>query len=170
MLEDNNEYIQYTEAMERTVSRIDQCLHHSDDPVAIIMDVLKAVTEFYDGDWAGVLDADFTMKIWSMLWWYNRRTDTMSPNSFSEIEEGSHLTRWIDALIKGTPIVIEDVSELQTTFPAELKRLTKIPPSISATRRSGAAASGIGSIRENIPSSSCRSRMSNAIPGKRPTI
>lgn len=123
MLEDHNEYIQYTEAMEHTVSRIDQCLHHSDDPVEIIMDVLKAVTEFYDGDWAGVLDADFTMKIWSMLWWYNRRTGTMSPNSFSEIEEGSHLTRWIDALIKGTPIVIEDVSELLTTFPAEYSLL-----------------------------------------------
>lgn len=45
---------------------MEQRLHNSDDPEEIILDVLKAAASFYDGDWAGILDANLTMKIWSI--------------------------------------------------------------------------------------------------------
>ena len=113
------EYINYSQAVEQTLSQIEQRLHNSDDPEAIIMDVLRAAAEFYDGDWAGNLDADLTMKIWSMLWWYNRKTGDMSPNHFDDIEEGENLVRWINALIHGNPIIISDTETLADICPAE---------------------------------------------------
>lgn len=105
--------------MEHTLSQLESQLHNSDDPEAIIMDVLKAAAVFYDGDWAGILDADLTMKIWSTLWWYNRKTGDMSPNRFQDIEEGENLIRWIDALIHGDPMTITDTEALAVDYPAE---------------------------------------------------
>ena len=113
------EYSQYAQEVEQTLSQMEQRLHNSDDPERIIMDVLKAAAEFYDGDWAGILDADLTMKIWSMLWWYNRKTGDMSPNRFKDIEEGENLVRWIEALIHGNPVLIPDTEALAADYPAE---------------------------------------------------
>lgn len=62
------------------------------------MNMLAAATEFYDGDWAGILEADLVMKVWSPLWWYNRRTKAMTPNTFGDLQEGEYLILWIDAL------------------------------------------------------------------------
>ena len=50
------------------------------------MHMLAAATEFYDGDWAGIMEADLVMKIWSPLWWYNRRTVTMMPGTFENTQ------------------------------------------------------------------------------------
>ena len=83
-----NEYIQYAQDVEQALSQLESRLHNSDDPQEIIMDMLVAATEFYDGDWAGIMEADLTMKIWSTLFWYNRKRKGMTPNSFGDIEEG----------------------------------------------------------------------------------
>ena len=80
------EYIQYAQDVEKTLSHLESQLHNSDDPEEIIMNTLVAAAEFYDGDWAGIMDADLTMKIWSTLFWYNRRTKSMSPNRFGDIQ------------------------------------------------------------------------------------
>ena len=61
------------------------------------MNMLIAAVTFYDGDWAGITEADLTMKVWSTLWWYNRKAGGMTPNSFGELQEGEYLIRWIDA-------------------------------------------------------------------------
>ena len=87
-LQNEIEYATYSQEVEQTLSQMEQRLHHSDDPEEIIMDVLKAATEFYDGDWAGIMEADLTIKIWSTLFWYNRTTGGMTPNRFGDIEEG----------------------------------------------------------------------------------
>lgn len=68
-----NEYIQYAQDVEQALSQLESRLHNSDDPQEIIMDMLVAATEFYDGDWAGIMEVDLTMKIWSTLFWYNRK-------------------------------------------------------------------------------------------------
>ena len=69
------EYIQYAQDVEQALSSLESHLHNTDDPEEVIMNMLSAATEFYDGDWAGIMEADLTMKIWSPLWWYNRTTD-----------------------------------------------------------------------------------------------
>lgn len=113
------EYIQYAQDVEKTLSHLESQLHNSDDPEEIIMNTLVAAAEFYDGDWAGIMDADLTMKIWSTLFWYNRRTNRMSPNRFGDIEEGENLWRWIDALTHGNPMIIRDVEEIRQISPIE---------------------------------------------------
>ena len=118
-----SEYIQYAQDVEKTLSQLESQLHNSDDPKEVIMNMLIAATEFYDGDWAGIMEADLSMKVWSTLWWYNRRTNSMSPNSFGDIEEGAFLWRWIDALTHGTPMIISDMEEIQQISPLEYEFL-----------------------------------------------
>ena len=111
--ENNFEYVRYAQDVEYTLSQLEAQLHNTDDPEIIIMNMLVAATEFYDGDWAGIMEADLTMKIWSPLWWYNRRTNGMSPNRFQDIEDGDYLWRWIEALTQGKPMIIEDAEDIQ---------------------------------------------------------
>ena len=92
------EYIQYAQNVEQALNQLESQLHNSDDPGEVIMNMLAAATEFYDGDWAGILEADLVMKVWSPLWWYNRRTKAMTPNTFGDLQEGEYLILWIDAL------------------------------------------------------------------------
>lgn len=113
------EYIQYAQDVEKTLASLESHLHNTDDPEEIIMNVLIAATQFYDGDWAGIMEADLTMKIWSPLWWYNRNTDGMTPNRFQDIEDGEYLLRWIDALTHGKPIIISDIEEIRKSAPIE---------------------------------------------------
>lgn len=113
------EYIQYAQDVEQTLSQLESQLHNSDDPEEIIMNMLVAAAAFYDGDWAGIMEADLTMKIWSTLFWYNRKTDGMTPNRFGDIEEGDDLWRWIDALTDGHPMIITDIEEIRQISPVE---------------------------------------------------
>lgn len=109
------EYIQYAQNVEQALRQLESQLHNSDDPEEVIMNMLSAATEFYDGDWAGILEADLVMKVWSPLWWYNRKTDGMTPNHFLELEEGEYLGRWIDALMHGKPMIILNTEEIRET-------------------------------------------------------
>lgn len=112
-------YHQYTVHMDQTITQLVDSLHNSDDPGEILQEMLVAVTEFYDGDWAGIMEADLTIKIWSTYWWYNRRTGGMTPNRFGDLEDGEYLIRWIDAMTSGTPMIIENVEDLKDTSPKE---------------------------------------------------
>lgn len=116
---DQQEYVQYAQEVEQTLTRLEAGLHNSDDPDEIMMGMLQAATVFYDADWAGILEADLTTKIWSPVLWYNRNKDGMTPNYFNELEEGEYLTRWIDALINGTPVIIRDIEEIKDSAPLE---------------------------------------------------
>lgn len=116
---DENEYLQYAQEVEQSLSQLEAGLHNTDDPEEIIQNMLIAATLFYDGDWAGIMEADLTMKIWSTQWWYNRRTNGMTPNRFADLEEGDYLWRWIDALTHGSPVVIENVEDIKYISPIE---------------------------------------------------
>lgn len=113
------EYIQYTTGMDQTITQLVDGLHNSDDPEEILQETLIAVTEFYDGDWAGIMEADLTMKVWSTYWWHNRKTGGMTPNRFGDLEDGEYLWRWIDSMTQGTPMIIEDVESIRDLSPIE---------------------------------------------------
>lgn len=117
------EYIEYAQDVERGLSQLETSLHDSDDPEEVIMQMLVAATKFYDGDWAGIMEADLTMKIWSTLFWYNRKTGSMSPNRFGDIEEGDYLWRWIEALTQGKPMIITDIEDVKIESPLEYRFL-----------------------------------------------
>jgi len=121
--EDQRAYLQYTVGMDQAITQLVDGLHNSDDPDEILQEMLVAVTEFYDGDWAGIMEADLTMKIWSTYWWYNRNTGGMTPNRFSDLEDGEYLGRWIDAMMQGTPMIIEDVESIKDISPIEYRFL-----------------------------------------------
>lgn len=106
---------EYSQNVEQALSQLESQLHNSDDPEEVIMHMLAAATEFYDGDWAGVLEADLVMKVWSPLWWYNRRTKAMTPNTFGDLQEGEYLVRWVDALMRGKPMIIQNIEEMRET-------------------------------------------------------
>ena len=112
-------YIQYTQEFEQACSRVEGILSRCSDPQELVMELLKEAVCFYDGDWAGILDADLTTKIWEPLWWYNRKKNGMTDNRFYDIHEGEHLHRWVNALDTGDPILIEDIEKLEDTSPLE---------------------------------------------------
>lgn len=112
-------YTKYARDVERVIAQMDESLCKAKDPEVQIMDFLKMVAVFCDGDWAGILDADLTMKLWSASWWYNRRTDGMTPNSFGDLEEGDYLNTWINSLRSGDKIVINDIEEWREKSPVE---------------------------------------------------
>ena len=113
------EHIQYCLDVESSLTQLEAGLHNSDEPEEIIMDMLAAATQFYDGDWAGIMEADLTMKVWAPLFWYNGKTGGMTPNRFSDLGEGEYLGRWIDALMRGKPMIIEDIEEIRDMAPEE---------------------------------------------------
>lgn len=49
-----------------------------EEPEEIIMHMLTAATEFYDGSWAGILDAALVTKVLPPPWSYNRKNITPS--------------------------------------------------------------------------------------------
>lgn len=124
--ENQQEYIQYSQDVEQALSHLETSLHDSDDPEEVIMRMLVAATKFYDGDWAGIMEADLTMKVWSTLWWYNRKTGGMTPNSFGDLQEGEYLVRWIDSLMHGYPMIIEDIEKLVDTSTQEYAFLKSV--------------------------------------------
>ncbi|MDO5378268.1 MAG: hypothetical protein Q4G52_08035 [Clostridia bacterium] len=81
--------------------------------------MLIAALLFYISDWASIMKADLTMKICSTQWWYNRRTNDITPNRFADLEEGDYLWRWIDALTHGSSVIIEDVEDIKYIPPVE---------------------------------------------------
>lgn len=121
----HDEYLQYAVEVEQALTQLESNLHDCDDPKEIITKMLIAAALFYDGDWAGIMEADLTMKVWSTLWWYNRRTGGMTPNSFGDLQEGEYLVRWIDALMHGNAMIIENIEDIADTSPEEYHFLKK---------------------------------------------
>lgn len=60
--------LQYAQNVEKTISQMDKLLYKTKDPEKLILELLVMAMDFYDGDWAGILEADLTMKRWSASW------------------------------------------------------------------------------------------------------
>lgn len=113
------EYIAYCIEQEQTVSHLEARLHESDDPKEIATLTLKTVCDFYGADWAGILDVDLDLDIWTPLWWYN----THSRDHTTELFEGNDIAKsvpnWAKALKDGTPVIIPNTKAVQAEHPKE---------------------------------------------------
>lgn len=54
------EYIEYCIEQEQTISKLETCLHTTDDPKEIAMKTLKTACDFYGADWASVIEMDLS--------------------------------------------------------------------------------------------------------------
>ena len=97
----DKEYVKYCIEQDRTVSNLEARLHECDDPKEIAEGALKAACLFYGGDWAGILDVDLDLDVWTPLWWYNASTRDMTTALFGEFELAKYMPNWIEALKTG---------------------------------------------------------------------
>lgn len=113
------EYAKYCIEQDRTVSALEARLHESDDPKEIAEGALKAACLFYGGDWAGILDVDLDLDVWTPLWWYNASPHDKTTTLFGEFEIAKYMPNWIESLKTGKSICITDVKEVQRDHPEE---------------------------------------------------
>lgn len=68
----HEEYIQYAQDLEQTLSALEAYLHESDSPDDIITHTLETACNFYSGDWAGFLEVNLDLGLWTPYVWYNK--------------------------------------------------------------------------------------------------
>ena len=116
---EENEYTQYAIEVERTLTKLEIQLHTSDDPEEIAMMALKTVCEFYQADWAGLLEVDLDLNIWTPFWWYNTHPNDTTDEMLNEFESSEYLYRWIMAMRENHAIVVPDVETIKDKWPEE---------------------------------------------------
>lgn len=115
----DTEYVKYCIEQERTISALESRLHECDDPKEIAEGALKAACLFYGGDWAGILDVDLDLGVWTPLWWYNVKSRDKTTSLFGEFELAKYMPNWIEALKTGSPVCITDIKNIQYDQPDE---------------------------------------------------
>ncbi len=107
----DSEYIKYCIEQEQTISKLETCLHTTDDPKEIAMKTLKTACDFYGADWASVIDLDVSLGVWSHGWWHNPDPNITTIQYADEFENLRPMTSWIEALKKSEPIIVLDVND-----------------------------------------------------------
>lgn len=115
------EYVKYCIEKERSVSTLESSLHESDDPKEIAEESLKAACLFYGGDWAGILDVDLDLDVWTPLWWYNPKPKDQTMTLFGEFEIAKSMPNWIEALSNGSSICIMYTNTVKSVHPEEFE-------------------------------------------------
>ena len=113
------EYVRYCIEKDRTISALEAKLHESDDPKEIAQEALKTACLFYGGDWAGILDVDLELDVWTPLWWYNARRKDATTSLFGEFQLAKSMPNWIEALNNGTSVCIPNTKEIESIYPEE---------------------------------------------------
>lgn len=118
-VEEEFEYTNYAKHVEKTLCNLEANLHNSDDPEEIASFTLKTACDFYQGDWAGILEIDMELNIWTPYWWYNINSDDKTKYLINEFEFSEFLVRWIDAMKKNYAIIIPSIDMIEKEYPEE---------------------------------------------------
>lgn len=113
------EYIRYCIEQEQVVSALEAHLHTSDDPKEIAMQTLKTACAFYGGDWAGILEVDLDLDVWTPVWWYNPAIQDHTTHLMREFETATIMKPWLESMDQGQGIFIPDVNMVKNTCPDE---------------------------------------------------
>ena len=113
------EYVTYCIEQEQTVSALEAGLHESDDPNEIAMQTLKTTCEFYGAEWAGIIEGDFDIGIWTFGWRYSTNPNSAKIRNLPEYENTQVMPSWIDSMKRNQPIVILDTNTLIKSAPQE---------------------------------------------------
>lgn len=109
----------YCIAYEQSLTLLERELYHLRNPDDIIIGVLEAVCSFYEAEWAGVLDADLDIGIWTPIWWYNTNTGAMQETRLRAFEITEGFSRWEQALKAGESIILSDIEAVRSDSPEE---------------------------------------------------
>jgi len=110
---EKREYIEYAQEFEQVLSTLEAHVHESDESREIIGHALKTACEFYGGDWAGFLEVDFSLSLWTPTVWYNNLTGDQSETLLHEFESAECFHRWLDAMNGNRAIIIPDVEQVK---------------------------------------------------------
>lgn len=114
-----DEYIQYSQDIEKTLRILEQHLHTSDDPKEIAISTLKTVCDFYQGDWAGILEVDLDLNLWTPFWWYNTDPNDVTLELIEEYESSEYLHRWTTAMHENRALIVHDAETVKGKYPEE---------------------------------------------------
>ena len=115
----DQEYVSYCIELEQVVSALEEHLHTSDDPKEIAMQTLKVACSFYGGDWAGIIDVDLDLDVWTTFLWHNMSARDRTAELTNEFEFAKNMPNWVQSLKNSTPVIVADTKEIQTIFPEE---------------------------------------------------
>lgn len=116
----DEEYIRYCVEQEQAVSELEAYLHTCDDPREIALKTLKAACAFYNGDWAGILDVDIDLGVWTPGWWYNPGPIDKTSQLIHEIESLAAMPTWIKAMEHSEHVIIPDVNATEIALTDDL--------------------------------------------------
>ena len=89
------DYMKYAQSLECTLQLLESQLHDSDDTSEVIRNVLKTACSFYQGDWAGFLQIDLELGLWTPYVWYHATTSDQTEALLHECESAEFFTRWM---------------------------------------------------------------------------
>lgn len=116
---EQKEYVQYAQEVEATLRQLEAHLHDSDDSDEIMQNVLKTACAFYQADWAGFLEVDLELGLWTPYVWRNEEGADRTQQLLQEFESSEYLSRWVDAMHENNPIIVGDASSIQAEYPGE---------------------------------------------------
>lgn len=115
----DDEYVQYCVELEHSLNDLENCLIESNEPKEIAIRALKTACTFYGGDWAGAIEVDLDLNIWTPVWWYNPSIQDRTTQLILEFETMDFMPRWKEAMSQGKKIVIPDVNAINRENPDE---------------------------------------------------
>lgn len=116
---DHLEYIQYSQELENTLRQLESHLHDSDDSNEIIPKVLSTACSFYQADWAGFLEVDLELGLWTPYVWYSTSEDDKTSHLLGEFESADFLPRWVDAMKNNNALIVRNVEETKSDCSGE---------------------------------------------------
>ena len=116
----------YLYRFERTMALLEQALHFHDEPEEIALDTMEVARDFYDADWCGLISCDFNAGIFYPYWWTNRSEGKMADTKFEEFEFVHNYDNWVNALLKGKTIILDDLEEKKKRdYPKRISALSQ---------------------------------------------
>ena len=115
----DEDYIHYCTHQDRTLKQLEANLHTSDEPEEIAMGTLKTACDFYEGDWAGILEVDLDLGIWTPVWWYNPSGNDRTRQLMHEFEAAEFMPSWIQAMNENEVIIVPDAAAVKDLRPDE---------------------------------------------------
>lgn len=108
----NRQYTEYAKAFEQTLRELEAHLHDSDDQSEIINKVLETACNFYKGDWAGFVEVDLDLGLWTPYVWFNTNDTDKTKEMLQEFESADFLNRWYDSMRTNQAIMFSDINNL----------------------------------------------------------
>ena len=114
------DHIQYAIDFEHTMNELESQLYYRHlTPKEVALRVMEATCKFYDGDWCGLIQVDLDLGLWKPFWWYNDSSEDKTTILTNEFESAEFLDRWVQAVRKGTPMIVPEAETIRESYPDE---------------------------------------------------